>query len=327
MTNRLLNDGSAWGPEQITKLNHLLGTSLPADLSAAIAAHNADAAANTAAITALKAASNTWSNTNNFTGTVQIAGVGLLAGLRGHIAGLTLSNNGSDATNDIDIAVGAATAGDQSALLVLSSALTKQLDAAWAVGTNQGGLDTGSIANTTYHVWLIRRPDTGVVDALFSTSATAPTMPTNYTQKRRIGSIRRVAGAIGPFSQVGDRFSRVPTRDVNANNPGTSAVTASLSVPSGIIVTAMLNLLLEDTTLTAATYLLVTPLALADSAPSAASFTLGYLNTSGVAWATGNVLVDTNTSAQVRYRLDQSTADHFVVIATSGWIDRRGQDD
>ena len=106
-----------------------------------------------------------------------------------YITGLTLSNNATDATNDIDIAIGSARDSTNAADIVLASALVKRLDAAWAVGTNQGGLDTGSIANGTYHVWLIQRSDTGVEDVLFSTSATAPTMPANYDYKRRIGSI------------------------------------------------------------------------------------------------------------------------------------------
>ena len=52
-------------------------------------------------------------------------------------------------------------------------------------------MDTGSVANNTwYHVHLIKRPVTGVVDVLFSLSATAPTLPTSYTIFRRIGSMR-----------------------------------------------------------------------------------------------------------------------------------------
>jgi len=80
-------------------------------------------------------------------------------------------------------------------MMTLASGLTKRLDANWAVGTNQGGLDTGSIANTTYYVWLIQRSDTGVVDALFSLSSTSPTMPSNYDRKRLVGSFSRV-GAV-----------------------------------------------------------------------------------------------------------------------------------
>ena len=49
-----------------------------------------------------------------------------------------------------------------------------------------------AIANTDYYVYLIKRVDTDVVDAIFSASATAPTLPTNYTLFRRIGSISTV---------------------------------------------------------------------------------------------------------------------------------------
>src|SRR5262245_55992518 len=65
--------------------------------------------------------------------------------VRGYLWGLTLSNNAGDAVNDIDIAAGEASADDGSAVMALAAALTKRSDAAWAVGTNQGGLDTGAI--------------------------------------------------------------------------------------------------------------------------------------------------------------------------------------
>lgn len=112
----------------------------------------------------------------------------------GHLYGLTLSNNGSDATNDIDIAVGTARSSDDSANIDLTSALTKRGDASWAVGTGNGGMDTGSIADGLNYVWLIKRPDTGVVDALISASASAPTMPSNYTLKRLRGVFYRLSG-------------------------------------------------------------------------------------------------------------------------------------
>ena len=116
--------------------------------------------------------------------------VGSSAGVYGQITGLTLSN-GTDATNDIDITVGAAVSDD--AVLAnrvdmsSTAALGKQLDVGWAVGgtpgTPAGGLDTGVVGNGTYHIFLIKRPDTGVVDALFSLSATAPTMAVNSGSK------------------------------------------------------------------------------------------------------------------------------------------------
>lgn len=111
------------------------------------------------------------------------------------VSGGVLTNNGSDATNDIDISSGSAVSDDGTTLMTFS-ALTKRLDASWAVGTNQGGLDTGSIGNNKYYVWVINRPDTNVTDVLFSLSSTSPTMPTNYTKKKLIGAFERSGGAI-----------------------------------------------------------------------------------------------------------------------------------
>ena len=114
---------------------------------------------------------------------------------RGYIFGLSMLKNAGDATNDVDIAVGNA-ASDTSPyyMMVLSSALTKRIDASWAVGTGNGGLDTGAVGNNTYYLWLIQRSDTGVVDALFSLSSSAPTMPANYDLKRLLGRVIRSAG-------------------------------------------------------------------------------------------------------------------------------------
>lgn len=127
--------------------------------------------------------------------------------IQGLITGLRITNNGADATNDIDIAVGSA-ASDTSPyyLLTLSSAITKRIDASWAVGTNQGGLDTGAVGNGIYYIWEIQRSDTGVTDALISLSSTAPTMPANYDRKALIGKMARTAGvnnAPRSYSQKG----------------------------------------------------------------------------------------------------------------------------
>ena len=107
-----------------------------------------------------------------------------------YLAGLDVAVNSTDPDHDVDIASGWARDAADSEDMILLSALTKQIDAPWAVGTNAGGLDTGSLsANTQYYVWLIKRTDTGVVDVLFSTSNSSPTMPANYDKKRVIGRL------------------------------------------------------------------------------------------------------------------------------------------
>lgn len=242
---------------------------------------------------------------------------------QGSIAGLTLSNNATDAVNDIDIAAGYAAA-DVSPFnaMSLSAILTKRLDANWAVGTNQGGLDTGSIANTTYHVWLIQRSDTGVVDALFSASATAPTMPTSYDRKRRIGSIIRKAASILAFTQTGNVFTlSVPSNDYSTPNPGTSAVLASLTTPAGIRARAQIWFFLQTSTATRRAVLVTSP-EQADTAPSAGTASTLITGFSSATGATqGELMVRTNVSSQIRFRFDGSDANLSVFINTNGWID------
>lgn len=255
-----------------------------------------------------------------------VTGVSAFSGL---LYGLTLSNNGTDATNDIDIAAGIAIDSTNAKFIKLASGITKRLDAAWAVGTGNGGLDTGSIANTTYHVWLIIRTDTGVVDVLFSTSATSPTMPTNYDYKRRIGSILRAGGAIMPFKQYGDVFTRdVPTPDVNNdNNPGTSATLRTLSIPAGVQMEAIIAAVLLDDTASAFTFLLVTCPDQTDTTPTSgvSSIVVNSQGGSGRSFGQSELRVTTDTSARVRTRLSASTADHYLFIITKGWVDRRGR--
>lgn len=57
--------------------------------------------------------------------------------------------------------------------------------------TGANALDTGTIAaNTWYNAFLIYNPTTETTAGLFSTSRTSPTMPSGYTKKRFIGSLR-----------------------------------------------------------------------------------------------------------------------------------------
>lgn len=241
----------------------------------------------------------------------------------GYLWGLTLSN-GTDATNDINIAAGACVDSTNVAAMRRTAVLTKQLDAAWAVGTDAGGLDTGAIANTTYHVHLIQRVDTGVVDALFSASATAPTMPTNYTLRRRIGSIVRTGGTIVGFIQSGDRFDLlVPINSYNTANPGTSAVTVTLTnVPTVAGLEGIVGVRIAGDA-SGGGNLLITALDTTDTAPSA---TLSNFSVVDLAQkAGGEFRVRLNASGQFRFRTDYSTASTSHRFNTIGWVDPRGR--
>jgi len=149
---------------------------------------------------------------------------------KGYIEGLVHTNNGTDANNDIDFATGYALSDDATladrVLMNLASAITKRLDASWVVGTNQGGLDTGAKANSTwYATWLIMRSDTLVVDVLFSASFTSPTMPANYDCKALIGQVRTDgSGNIIAFKQKGDFWEWATTQsDISTTSPTTGS--------------------------------------------------------------------------------------------------------
>lgn len=250
--------------------------------------------------------------------------------LRSYLAGLTLSTAGSSAT--MSIAAGQATSDDQATSMTLGSAISKTTSA-WAVGTGNGGLDTGAIANSTwYHFYLIERTDTGVVDVLFSLSASSPTMPTNYTKKRRIGSGKTNGSAQWvSFKQTGDYFRLAASvLDVNTTNPGTASVTATLaSVPSGVKVKALINAEWRGGT-SANVTVYVRDLDANDEAPTniagASPSVPGGSFTSQSGGGAAYLEVMTNTSSQIGYRVTASGASDIMGIATLGWIDTRGRE-
>lgn len=252
---------------------------------------------------------------------------------RGHIAGLTLSTAGSSST--FSVAAGQAADAGNAVLMALASALSKTTGA-WAVGTGNGALDTGTIANSTwYHVWLIRRPDTGVVDVLISTSASSPTMPSNYTQKRRIGAMRTNGSAQWTrFVQRGHDFLWYqPVLDVSSSaNPGTTAVTSALTVPPSINVKAALNINARNSGTGVYVGLYVSSPDVSDDVPSetAAPLANGGWSDGSAAGNRSNsnqVEVWTDTSRQVRWRINSSDASVNIYIATVGWQDLRGTND
>mgnify|MGYP006277948125 CR=1 FL=1 len=102
-----------------------------------------------------------------------------------------------------------------------------------ASGAN--GLDTGSEAsNTWYYVWVIYNDST--IALLLSTSSTAPTMPSGYTYKVRVGAIRNDGSSnLYRTIQYGN-----DAQYVNGTNPASiiaidSGITADTSSPQAVL--------------------------------------------------------------------------------------------
>jgi len=142
---------------------------------------------------------------------------------------ITIANNSTDANNDIDFTAGNFQFADGSGQAVLS-AITKRLDASWTAGNNQGGLDTGTKANSTwYHCYAIYNPTSGISDAIFSTNATSPSLPAGYTKYKRIGSVKtNASGNILSFLQR-DKFFE--WKDVVKDLDTTSVVATKTPIP------------------------------------------------------------------------------------------------
>lgn len=117
-----------------------------------------------------------------------------------------------------------------------------------AVGSGSGAwngttmlLDTGSWASSTwYSVWVISTPE-GAANWLFSLSATAPTMPSGYTFKARIGWIRTDGtGNKYPLSmvQMGRRAQYKVAAGTNVTSipQMASGVQGSISTPTFVAV-------------------------------------------------------------------------------------------
>lgn len=240
---------------------------------------------------------------------------------RSYLAGLVMSTAGSSST--MTVAAGQATSSDQSTTMTLAASLAKTTSA-WVVGAG-GGLDTGSIsASTTYHWYLIERPDTGVVDIAFSLSAAAPTtggnIPVAYTKFRRIGSMKTDGSSLWTaFDQFFDTFRlRTPVLDASAVSYS-AYVGVTLSIPTGIVVQAFGTLNVGSSN---ALINFRTPNGL-DGTPSFTVGPLGTLSSAAGNQQLGNWLQFTNTSAQISVG-GNGTGNSY--IATDGWVDTRGRE-
>lgn len=241
---------------------------------------------------------------------------------KGYLWGLTMDQAVADTTNDINVATGETTSEDGDQLMVLSSALTKQIDVAWAVGNLAGGMNTGSVANDTwYEVHLIKRVDTGVVDVMFTTTANRATRPTGYTHSRRIGWVRRATGNNVLFVQVDDYFTLFTALNDVAVSKTTTRTNVTLTVPPNSI--ARFRAGVDSTTSANANAVtLFNEIAEDTTAPSATTGhgSLGYADLA--TWYTaGHFELRVNSSSQIAH--DSTVAQGALDIMTFGWIDNR----
>lgn len=243
------------------------------------------------------------------------------------LEGLTTSI-GTDADHDIDIAAGSCMDSTNVEPMTIT-ALTKQIDATWAAGDDAGGLASGLTVddNLWYHIFVVKVGSS--YDVMFDTSVVCQNGVDNnsVTYYRRIGSVKTDGSSnLVSYWQVGDYFYwDVMVQDVASANPGTSAVSPTITTPLGVSVTALiLGVVRKDA---GQTILMVTSPDQADTSPTSANSqcVAGQNPLTDLFYHQSFITVQTSTTSTIRYRLDVSTATTTVYINTVGWIDQRGQ--
>jgi hypothetical protein len=235
---------------------------------------------------------------------------------RNYLTGLEFSTAGSSST--FSISAGSAMDGTNTRMMRLAAAISKTTGS-WTVGNGNGALDTGTIANSTwYHAFEIMRPDTGVVDVLISLSATAPTLPANYTLFRHIFPLQTDgSGNWVKTRQVGDYFYRASVIDFSTAST-TPMTLRTLSIPTGIVVQPIVSAVVGSTSFGAI------------SIAPASDSSLSHVLTAG-AFGGGQVASSlevgppSNTGGQIY--VETSAPGAFAInLYTAGWFYRRGKD-
>lgn len=243
-----------------------------------------------------------------------------LTPIRGYISGLTTSNDGVNPNTKINVTSGVAV--DDLTTIMISYA-GGSINCAT---TGLNALDTGSLgANSWYHMFLISQAN-GTSGLLASLSLNSPTFPSLYIYKRRLGSFKTNGSSqIIQYVQFGNNFLwSVPINDHILNNPGSSAVFPTLSVPTNVQVVAQVWFWLANPS-NSRLFALITSTNQVDTAPVAGSMCSFANGADGSAYVTttqSEYRILTNTSGQIRYRLGGTgTGSCSVFVNTNGWFD------
>ncbi|MBY5442112.1 hypothetical protein HFO93_01145 [Rhizobium leguminosarum] len=222
------------------------------------------------------------------------------------IDGVLLSNNSGSPSTHVDFAAGSVRSG--SSFVSNAASITKRINGTWAVGTGNGGLDTGSVgANATYFAYALRKTADGSFDVVLSTSATiagvTTTLLTGYTIVKCIGVVLTDASSlIRQFIMYPRDFYQWVTPIREATNVAISTTSAlmAITVPNGVKAEAKIRLMFSSsaTTNSALVHDPAKGTLLAGGNDSG-----GNVGTIQVAsgFAVGGGDVWTNTSKQIRY--------------------------
>ena len=256
----------------------------------------------------------------------------------GHLKGISTSS-AADTQHDVTFAAGSAR-DEANALNITASAITKQIDANWAEGTDAGGFPSGLTlaADTWYRLFSIVKTD-GTADAGFDTSATAANLLTDasaYTGYRRVGwRLTDSSSNLHQVLQYGREFRWKSPDDIALSydaSPATdTAVLVTAAAPPNT--RAIIRLYLGNGSDYDGIRLIITPTDVDDISPPNAATPLSDAH-SAIALSGATTLssfryvipyyeIQLDSSSQFRIRASNNRP---VQIATLGWHDDCGRD-
>ncbi len=187
---------------------------------------------------------------------------------------------------------------------------------------------SGKVTIHTLHLELIKRTDTGVIDARYTPDLSAgANLPTSYTKYRRIASYALDKdGNLPSFEQIGNRFSykSKPPLDVDATI-GTTATTYGLShVPLGFRMKIFYILWHRNASTSDSAINIYSTFHTDQALSSTAAPLMGWYSSASAVGdvrmgAKDNVICD--SSAQIR--AVSSNASTTIRVAIDGWEDSR----
>ena len=221
-------------------------------------------------------------------------------------------------TSTFSIGAGSANDSTNTYSLVLASAFTKTTGA-WTVGTGNGSLDTGAIANSSWYAVYVISQAAGVApDILTSKIVTpgtipVPTMPATYTLYRYIGSVRTDGSAhYYQFYQQGNQF--IPQNQASEFNSTYPNATPTLLSLTGVPPIPGITGQFRMTESGGGIAYMFNP----DSGTTSSGY--GQLSCSDAGWTTG--ICSVSTLGKIYYTGDRGGLSG--AIMSQGWWDQRG---
>jgi hypothetical protein len=252
----------------------------------------------------------------------------------GTIFGLTYQNNGTDPTNDIDVAAGGCMSDDGTEWIAIA-ATTKQLDVVWAPdnGATPSGMlgPAAAIGNHDYLMYAIKNPTSGATAVIAEKADTALVLPTGYTKKRAIGFIQRTAGAIAAFTTYEtaggglELWWATPVIDFfHANTLTTTRRTDAIRVPKVFSVLAHVTVQTYDATTgtnVRITRVGETDIAVTTDASNGGSANMGHYP--GVLVAMAHISLRTSSDGKIAARAQSTVVDQYNCVTNGFTWSRR----